>query len=182
MTLLETARLRLRQFTSNDANSLYALDHDPEVMRCLGSVTPPSIERIRSVVIPRFLDYHQTSCEVGFFAAEDLRSSQFIGWFHLRPIADNKPCFDSAWDDANDLELGYRLRSERWGSGLATEGALALVERALNRLNIPAVSAYTLHGHKASIRVMEKAGLEFSIQRHCSFLNAEIVKHRRVRC
>ena len=44
-TLLETPRLRLRRFTAVDAEHLFALDNDPEVMRYLngGVPTPRSV-------------------------------------------------------------------------------------------------------------------------------------------
>ena len=43
--LLETDRLRLRRFTNNDVDHLFALDNDPEVMRYLngGVPTPRSV-------------------------------------------------------------------------------------------------------------------------------------------
>jgi len=181
MTLLETARLRLRWFNEQDADHLFDLDHDPGVTQSLQHVSPPTIERIRTVVIPRFMECHERSRDIGFFAAELLEDSQFVGWFHLRPVTDNKPCFDPEWDEADDLELGCRLRSSFWGLGLATEGSCALVDRAFNRLNAPAACAFTMPENKASIRVMEKAGLEFSIRRRCPILDTEIVKYRRVR-
>lgn len=58
----------------------------------------------------------------GFFAAERRSSSQFVGWFHLRPRPAEPP---------DEPELGYRLRRAMWGRGYATDGARSLVDRAV---------------------------------------------------
>ena len=59
------------------------------------------------------------------------------------------------------MELGYRLRRDVWGCGLATEGSLEVLRRACNEWEIPRVVAQTLSVNTASRRVMEKAGLKF---------------------
>jgi ribosomal-protein-alanine N-acetyltransferase len=49
--LLETKRLILRRFTKDDANHLYLLDNDPEVMRYINGGTPTPFEIIQNDIL-----------------------------------------------------------------------------------------------------------------------------------
>ncbi|HUZ22545.1 MAG TPA: GNAT family N-acetyltransferase [Streptosporangiaceae bacterium] len=112
--ILETGRLRLRQFTAGDANALFELNGDPLVMRYLtgGKATPRA--EIEGRVLPRYLAAYGRSGRLGTWAAESGATGEFLGWFHLRP---------GLGEDARNLELGYRLRSTAWNKGYATEGS-----------------------------------------------------------
>jgi RimJ/RimL family protein N-acetyltransferase len=74
----------------------------------------------------------------------------FVGWFHLRPSV----------FDASMLELGYRLRREAWGRGLATEGGRALVRYAFEDLDERSVDACADPRNVASTNVMIKCGMQ----------------------
>lgn len=140
---LETERLILRRFTPDDVDELLALHNDPEVMVHLGR-RPVTREEIVSETLPRFMD----SGEFGFWAAHERGGGDFVGWFHLRP-------------ESAEPELGYRLCRAAWGRGYATEGSLALVERAFTRLGAHRVRALTLAANTGSRRVMEKIGMRY---------------------
>ncbi len=58
-------------------------------------------------------------------------------------------------------ELGYRLDSEFWGKGLATEAAKACLEYYFDQLNLDSVLGIVEPENYASIRVLEKVGMEF---------------------
>ena len=62
---------------------------------------------------------------------------------------------------ADEVEVGYGFYPEYWGQGLATEVAGACVRIGLARVGLPSVVALTLTTHRASQRVMEKAGLTY---------------------
>ncbi len=63
--------------------------------------------------------------------------------------------------DADEVEIAYVLRSEMWGCGLATEIARRLISIGFADLQLSTLVAFTLPDNRASIRVMEKAGLQF---------------------
>jgi RimJ/RimL family protein N-acetyltransferase len=149
---LRTERLDLRRFTAEDLDAVVALDADPEVMRYINGGRPTSRQEVRDEVLPFWLDLHEQGDAWGFWAALDRPSGAFIGWFHLRPGADDPP---------DEPELGYRLHRERWGAGLATEGSRALIDKAFGELGARRVYATTMAVNLASRRVMEKAGLRF---------------------
>lgn len=49
--VLETERLRLREFVEEDAESLWTLDTDPEVMRYINSGKPISKTKCSSILL-----------------------------------------------------------------------------------------------------------------------------------
>lgn len=153
---LQTERLRLRWFTLADLPLLVDLDGDPEVMRYLTGGIPTPPDRIRDVVLPRYLESYRNNPNYGHFAAETRDDGVFIGWFHLRP-----PHHPYVASPPATLEVGYRLRRAAWGQGLATEGARALVAHSFLSLGASRVIAYTMAVNLASRRVMEKVGLHF---------------------
>jgi RimJ/RimL family protein N-acetyltransferase len=151
---LETTRLRLREFTIDDVDHIVELDGDREVMRYISFGAPTPRATIADKVLPSWIKYYERSDRIGFWAAEQLTTNQFIGWFHLRPDR-----FVPA-----EQELGYRLRRAAWGQGLATEGALALVADGFQVSKFPKITARTLLQNRPSQRVMQKCGLAFEEQ------------------
>lgn len=145
---LETKRVILRHFTPGDADLLFELDSDPEVMRFLGP--PASREEIQNDFLPHFLAYDERGDGYGYWAAVEKATGDFLGWFHLRPRAGTHP---------EEPELGYRLRRSAWGRGYATEVSGALLARAFSQLGARRVVASTAADNLASRRVMEKVGM-----------------------
>lgn len=64
-------------------------------------------------------------------------------------------------EGADEVEVGYGFYPEFWGRGLATEVACACVRIGRLELGLPSVVAVTLPTHRASQRVMVKAGLAY---------------------
>jgi len=144
---LETERLILRRITMEDAEDLRALDADPEVRRRVDMPEAPSLAEVVGRILPRMLSFEEPG--LGFFAAVERATGDFLGWFHFRR--------SEAWPDA--VELGYRLKRAAWGKGLATEGARALVRKGFTEQGVRRVVASALAANTASTRVMEKCGL-----------------------
>lgn len=148
MIQIRTERLRLRPLGADDVDALVALDSDPEVRRFVDQAEAPSREEMLGRM-PRLLRRYGDGAEPAFWAADHRETGAFCGWFHLRPLD----------DDPGALDVGYRLRREWWGRGLATEGAAALVQRAFLVLGADRVVAHALEANTASRRVLEKLGL-----------------------
>ncbi len=148
--LLETNRLFLRRFTEKDADSVFNLDNDPEVMRYINGGTPTPRDAFENNIFPVFLHYDKRFPGFGFWAAVEKVTGEFLGWFSLRP-AENR---------SRDAVLGYRLCKAAWGKGFATEGARALIDKGFADLGVQRVSATTYQDNLASIRVMEKLGMK----------------------
>jgi RimJ/RimL family protein N-acetyltransferase len=149
MILLETERLRLRRFTAGDLDRLVELDSDPEVMRYITGGAPTPRELYETLILPRWFAIYSARPAEGYWAAEDRGTDAFLGWFHLR-----EDRIEPAY-----LELGYRLRRDCWGRGLATEGSHAVIRHGFERAAAERISSRTLKGNLASQRVMQKCGL-----------------------
>src|SRR5579872_3339876 len=147
---LETDRLALRQFTEDDVDNLCELDSDPEVMRFINGGVPTPREVIEGRILPWFMSFNQRYEALGFWAALEKASNDFVGWFHLRPEKGRDP---------RDLALGYRLRRRFWRKGYGTEGARALIAKAFGDLGARRVFAATYSENLASRGVMEKCGM-----------------------
>ena len=102
---LQTQRIYLRQFLLQDAQLLFELDSDPQVMRFITKGKPRPMRQIEEEILPRLIGYCTQTPPRGWWAAHLLANGEFIGWFHLRP--------DKLQPE--EMELGYRLR--RLGTG-----------------------------------------------------------------
>ena len=150
---LETDRLALRPLAAADLDALTDLDGDPAVLRFVDPFgeTPVDREARRAWIEARWLPRMRARAwrpDRGFWMAER-REGSVIGWFHLCEVA-GKPA---------DVELGYRLRRDAWGQGLATEGSRALAAFAFADPAVERVTAKELATNAASIRVMQKIGM-----------------------
>jgi len=148
--ILATPRLAIRQFTEDDADNLFNLNSDPEVMRYLTGGRPTPRQEIRSQIIPFHLAVYRQLDRLGTWAAESTTTGEFLGWFHLRPSPDN---------DITNVELGYRLGRSAWNKGYATEGSRALIRMGFTDLGVERVFAHTMTVNTPSRRVLEKCGL-----------------------
>ncbi|HUY77087.1 MAG TPA: GNAT family N-acetyltransferase [Ktedonobacterales bacterium] len=148
---METERLILRRFTEADADNLFALDSDPQVMRWLtgGAPTPRSV--IERDILPAFIRSYALVPGFGVWAATERASGDFVGWFAIRP--------PEGAETAEVASLGYRLRRAVWGRGYATEGARALIRQGFTDLGVRCVIADTYQDNLASRRVMEKLSM-----------------------
>jgi RimJ/RimL family protein N-acetyltransferase len=147
---LRTDRLLLRRFTGADIDNLVSLDADPEVMRLLTGGRPTPRDVVECELLPALLQDYDRFDSFGRWAAVERATGEFVGWFALRPR-------DAG--NLDEVELGYRLRRSAWGKGYATEGSLALVDRAFAGPGVERVYAETMAVNAASRRVLEKAGL-----------------------
>lgn len=142
--MILTERLILRPVTPADADDLYGLEQDPEVMRYLngGAPTPrhPGPDDARLFRQPR-------GHEDDVWAAHDRATGRFQGWFALGPSHDGVS------------HLGYRLHRHAWGQGLGYEGAAALVDYGFRTLGLTAIHADTMAVNLGSRRIMEKLGM-----------------------
>lgn len=157
--MIETDRLLLRPMRANDVDPLLGVFADPAVMAAFG-VDPfdrPAMERW----VQRNLD-HQAEHGYGLFAVILKESGALIGDCGLEVMELD------AVQARPIVELGYDLRRDRWGRGLATEAAAAVRDEAFGRLALPRLVSLIRQGNAASRRVAEKIGMrhEADIRRY----------------
>ena len=66
--------------------------------------------------------------------------------------------------DVDAWNLGYRFGPEAWGHGFATEAAIVALEAARSTLPETPVTARVFAGNTASVRVLERIGLDLAWQ------------------
>ena len=140
---LETTRLVLREMRPEDAGPLLALFGDARFMAAFDA------EPFDAAAMERWVARnlaHQRAHGYGLFTIEERASGEVIGDCGLELM---------------DLgaELGYDLRVDRWGRGLATEAARAVRDLAFGELALERVISLIRIGNAASRRVAEKVGM-----------------------
>jgi RimJ/RimL family protein N-acetyltransferase len=124
------------------------INADPLVTEFLpGPVTP---EMAKHFFDAQNEQYARHGC--CFFAAELKSSGELSGFIGLKyqdfaaPFA---PCF----------EIGWRLGSQFWRRGLATEGALAVVRYGFDELKLGEIVSFTVPANARSRHAMERIGM-----------------------
>ena len=145
---LETERLLLLRMRAEDADDMVAMQHDNRFIEVFGHRTPE--ERVRRGVVRAEEDWDRLG--YGWWTLRDRESGAFVGCGGIQPVT---------IDGVDEVELGYALRPEWWGRGLATEVSSAAFALAFESLELPNVVAFTMPSNLRSRRVMEKVGFTF---------------------
>jgi [ribosomal protein S5]-alanine N-acetyltransferase len=111
---------------------------------------PKSLEETTDWIQSIIDQYQRTG--VGRLAVVEKASSDFIGWAGLK-VESNVNGHKTFYD------LGYRLMSQYWGKGYASEAARAIVAFGFEALQVDEICAYIEQGNDSSRRVAENAGL-----------------------
>ena len=143
-----TERLRLRRFRAGDAEAFAAINADPLVVRYLGG----EIDRAASDALLGRIMAHWDEHGFGLWAAELRDGGRMVGFVGL-----SIPGFLPAVLPA--VEVGWRLASDVWGLGLATEGGRAGIEWGFGSLGLDRIISIIDPDNVASLRVAEKLGM-----------------------
>lgn len=155
---LLTQRLILRDATEADAELLFDLDSDPEVMRYIGPRLWQDVESYRQRTRTVYLPWQAHGWH-GIWIVLDRMHGGFLGWVFIRPATAFMFANEIGWVRPDEVEVGYRFCRSAWGRGVATEAAMALVQIALADPVTTAIVACALAGNARSLRVLEKLGL-----------------------
>lgn len=147
---LETDRLIMRPFEMEDADELFLLDSNPEVMKYLGKKLHSKVEESKSII--QMIQKQYSDLGIGRYAVIEKESSRLIGWSGLKLVEETTNGYNSFYD------LGYRYLPEFWGKGYATEAAKAWLTHGFNDMGIDVIYANIFHLNKASDAVLRKVG------------------------
>jgi RimJ/RimL family protein N-acetyltransferase len=142
MTILQTARLTLRPQAQADAPALFNILNDPEAMRFWSR--PPlarlgiaeELVREQQAAMGRGLCRYWTAWE----------GSDAIGSVDLSLIENGA------------AELGFLLRRDRWGRGLASEAAACVAAHGFAAMGLKRLAAAVQTENRAAARVLAKTG------------------------
>lgn len=147
--ILETPRLILRTWGDEDIEDMHAVNQDPLVMEYFPSL--PTLSETKALV--EKINKHQLQKGYSLYATILKEKKAFIGFIGLLTV-------EFAAEFTPAVEIGWRLGSQYWGSGLATEGASFVLKQAFEKFKIPEIVSFTTASNTKSRRVMEKIGLQ----------------------
>lgn len=145
---IETENLILREWSEADLPTFAQINSSEKVMEYF----------LKPLTLQETIDfYHRilqefASYGYGLYAVEVKKTQTFIGYvgFHNVP---------QEMDFAPAVEIGWRLHSDFWGKGYATEAATACLDYARKELKFKEVYSFTSLPNKRSERVMQKMGM-----------------------
>lgn len=143
---LETERLILRDMTMGDLNALSAILGDPETMRFY----PAPKSRAESVGWIEWNLRNYAEHGFGLWALTLKETGEFVGdcGLTVQPVGDER-----------FVEVGYHVRRDRWGQGLATEAAIACRDHAFDTVGVERLIALVRVENVASAAVARKIGM-----------------------
>lgn len=146
MTILQTPRLLLREFTPEDTDALTLVLSDLETMRHY----PAPYDRAGvELWIERNRQRYQKD-GVGLWAMELTKTSELVGdcGIILQQV-----------EGEHLFEIGYHLRRDHWGQGFATEAAIACRDWAFAHLKTERLISLIRPENLSSRRVAERVGM-----------------------
>ena len=149
MTILTTQRLRLEPFNDSHLAGLNAVNRDPEVMRYITG-KPETLENTAAAIAR----VKKRWAEWGFswWSFIELETDEIIGSGCIQYLGG---------DTANPLEIGWRLRQDKWRQGLASEAARRMAAFAFETVGGDSLCAVCHQENLGSARVMQRLGMQF---------------------
>jgi ribosomal-protein-alanine N-acetyltransferase len=146
MQILETERLLLREFVPSDVNALAAVISDAETMRFYPRV--PDLAAVKSWIERNRRRYRDDG--YGLWAMVLKPSGEVVGDCGLTR---------QTVEGVDEIEIGYHVRRDLWGRGLAPEAAAACRDYGFERLGAERLISLIRPENLPSRRVAEKVGL-----------------------
>lgn len=149
MVILETERLILREFNTNDAAFILLLLNNPTWLQYIGDRNVKTMDDARNYL----LNGPMKSYELNGFGLSMVQIKE-----------DNTPvgmCGLIKREALEHVDIGFALLPEFAGLGYAFEIANATMDHAKNKLNLEKIVAITSKDNEHSIKLLNKIGLDF---------------------
>ena len=146
-SVLETPRLALARFSHADAPGFYELNADPEVLRHTGD-EPFTSAAEAEAFIRAYAHYDRHG--YGRWSVYLKETGDYVGFCGLNYSA-----------RLAEVDIGFRFMRRCWGRGFATEAARASLHHGFTVYGLPQIVGRALPGNAASLRVLEKLGMQY---------------------
>ena len=149
MVYFETARLRVRSWSTDDVAGLHTIMSDSRVHTYTKDRNHPW-DRERAEKYIRFMiakDFRKLDCFHG--AVIEKSTNQLIGLCGLNPYSDGEP------------EIEFKLGVDWWGKGYATEIGCTILQEAFATTDIKGIYGMAQQENLGSRRVLEKIGMDY---------------------
>jgi [ribosomal protein S5]-alanine N-acetyltransferase len=151
--ILETERLLMRQILPEDAQNIFELDNNPNVMQYLGGKTITDINLIHNKIKRIRKEYEDY--KIARFAVILKETNEFIGWSGIQFVTEEEN------NHINYYDLGYRLNENFWGKGYGLEAALPWVKYAFEEMKIEILTAGAHEDNIGSNKILQKCGMKY---------------------
>jgi ribosomal-protein-alanine N-acetyltransferase len=157
VSIIETARLRLRRLSPDDAAFILGLLNEPSFLKFVGDKNVRTLDDARAYI------------ETGPAASYERFGFGLYLVTLKHPVGSTDPrreipigiCGLVKRDGLQHPDVGFAFRPEYWSKGYAAESAAAVLTYATTVLGLTRVDAITNPDNVSSIRVLEKIGLRF---------------------
>jgi RimJ/RimL family protein N-acetyltransferase len=162
-TVVESDRLLLRELVMDDAPFILQLVNEPSWLQHIGDKNVHSIEDAVHYISsgPR-KSYHENG--FGLYLVVLKASGAPLGVCGLLKRI-----------TLDDPDIGFALLPEYWGQGYAYEAASAVLRYAGEELRIAKVAGITKAENRASIKLLEKLGMELEGRLRLSESESELL-------
>lgn len=149
MLVLETERLLLRPFTTDDAPFALTLLNEPSFLHFIGDKNVRSLEDARQYLLTGPIACYKQN-DFGLLLIELKDSRTPIGMCGLLKR-----------EELAHPDIGFAFLPDYWGKGFALEAATAVMKDARERLKLEQILAIVNPDNDASIKLLERLGLRF---------------------
>jgi ribosomal-protein-alanine N-acetyltransferase len=168
--VLETERLLLREMILSDAEAMFKLDSNPNVVKYLGNTPVKSIDECINLIQNVRNQYLKNG--IGRFSVVLKDTDEVIGWAGIKFITEPEN------NQTNFYDLGYRLQEEHWGKGYATEATKAWLDHAFQTMKLPVLVASINVDNFNSNKIVQKFGFQLKSKFyyediHCNWYELE---------
>jgi RimJ/RimL family protein N-acetyltransferase len=145
-----TERLLFRCLREDDVENVFQVLGNPEAMRfsLSGAIAKSEIPKWLSRRLQRYAEDRPSQ-----YAVLDRKTGEFFGFCGFLPF--NDP------DKEAEYEIGYRFRPSCWNRGIGTEAVRSTLAYGFTRFRLPVAVAVVERENMASVRILEKVGMEY---------------------
>lgn len=155
MENITTERLLLRPWEETDVDFVFDLYSRWVVQRFIG--TEPRVMESRTEAVERVQRFKALEHPVhGIWAVTRKVDNAVVGTLLLKPIPASG---EEPLEPSDDVEIGWHLHPDHWGSGFASEAAAAVLDHAFAN-GLERVVAVTNPANEASQSVCRRIGME----------------------
>lgn len=147
---IDSPRLYIRPWAAEDRPTFARFVNDPDMVRHLGSGEVWDDARIEAFMERQRGTLAKHGCCLGAVVLKASGEGEVVGLAGIQPLG-----------DAGMFEMGWWIWKDHWNRGYATELALAMKQHAFEVMQLPQIVAIANVPNRASIRVMQKAGMRF---------------------
>lgn len=143
----DSERLLYRHLHPNDAEQMYQLNSDPQVIQYTGDDAFESVESAKA-----FLQAYNPYSITGFgrWCVISKDTGAILGWCGLKQLP------------TGEIDLGYRFFRKYWFKGYATEASFFSIELAKTQFGIKELIGKVVPENTGSVNVLLKVGMHFS--------------------